>query len=236
MAKAAIAYLELLAREAPTVEFEAPVLEARAAGASAAVVDELERARAAALRVRAVLDRSRRREAELSALFDTASDLALLHDLSAVLEAIVRRARTLLDADVAYMTLHDEDRGDTYMRVTDGSVSAHFQHVRLPMGAGLGGLVAQTATPYSTPSYSDDDGSSTRRHRHGGRWTRAWSRSWVCRCDSAAGSSGCCSPPTAARARSAATTCRCSHRSPRTPRWPSTTLDCSRRHGPLWPS
>ncbi len=156
MTDAAIAFLELLAREAPTVEFEAPVLEARAAGASGAVIDELERARAAALRVRAVLDSSRRREVELSALFDTASDLALLHDLSAVLEAIVRRARTLLDADVAYMTLHDEARGDTYMRVTDGSVSAHFQHVRLPMGAGLGGLVAQTATPYSTADYTED--------------------------------------------------------------------------------
>jgi GAF domain-containing protein/sugar diacid utilization regulator len=157
MAKAAIAYLELLARAAPIIEFEAPVLDARSDGAGATVVAGLEQARGVALRVRALVDRSRRREAELSALFDTASDLALLHDLSAVLEAIVHRARALLDADVAYMTLHDGDRGDTYMRVTAGSVSAHFQHVRLPMGAGLGGLVAQTATPYLTASYADDD-------------------------------------------------------------------------------
>ena len=42
------------------------------------------------------------------------------------------------------MTLNDDERGDTYMRVTDGSVSAQFQALRLPMGAGLGGLVAQT--------------------------------------------------------------------------------------------
>ncbi|HEX6871550.1 MAG TPA: helix-turn-helix domain-containing protein, partial [Micromonosporaceae bacterium] len=42
------------------------------------------------------------------------------------------------------------------MRVTDGSVSAHFQHLRLPMGTGLGGLVAQTGTPYVTDRYQDD--------------------------------------------------------------------------------
>jgi GAF domain-containing protein/sugar diacid utilization regulator len=149
-------YLDLLAREAPGVEFDRPAIEARAAGASPEVLDALERARRVALEVRALLERRRRREAELSALVETISDLATLHDLDAVLEAIVRRARKLLGTDVAYMTLRDEERGDTYMRVTDGSVSARFQHLRLPMGAGLGGLVAQTATPYVTATYPGD--------------------------------------------------------------------------------
>jgi sugar diacid utilization regulator len=156
MTSSAVAFLELLAREAPSIEFERPVLEARTAGAPPAVIEELEQARAVALRVRALLDRRRRREAELTALFDTASDLALLHDLDGVLEAIVRRARKLLDTDVAYMTLHDEERGDTYMRVTDGSVSANFQSLRLPMGTGLGGLVASKGTPYASDNYPDD--------------------------------------------------------------------------------
>ena len=153
---AVIPFLELLAREASPVEFEAPVLQARSAGAPPAVIEELEQARSVALRVRALLDRRRRREAELSALFDTASDLALLHDLGSVLEAIARRARKLLDTDVAYMTLVDEERGDSYMRVTDGSVSARFQTVRLPMGTGLGGLVAQNGTPYASDNYPAD--------------------------------------------------------------------------------
>lgn len=150
------AFLEMLAREAPRVEFDRPVLEARAVGASADTLVALERARDLALEVRALLERRRRREAELSALFDTVADLATLRDLDAVLEAIVRRARKLLDTDVTYMTLTDPDEGDTYMRVTDGSVSARFQRLRLPMGAGLGGLAAQLATPYTTPSYFDD--------------------------------------------------------------------------------
>jgi hypothetical protein len=54
-----------------------------------------------ALRIHATLSAHRRREAELTALFDTASDLARLRDPDAVLRSIVRRARTLLGADVS---------------------------------------------------------------------------------------------------------------------------------------
>ncbi|MFB9180994.1 helix-turn-helix domain-containing protein [Dactylosporangium sucinum] len=156
-------FLELLAREAAPVEFEGPLVAARSAGLPPAHVAELEEAKLVALRVRALLERRRRREEELSGLFDTASDLAGLRDLDAVLTAIVHRARTLLGADVAYMTLNDEERGDTYMRVTDGSISARFQALRLPMGAGLGGLVAQTGSPYVTADYPADA-----RFRHTG--------------------------------------------------------------------
>ncbi|HEX2772396.1 MAG TPA: helix-turn-helix domain-containing protein [Micromonosporaceae bacterium] len=152
-----IEFLELLAREAATVEFEGPLVAARAAGTPAQQLAELEQAKLVALRVRALLERRRRREAELSGLFDTASDLAGLRDLDAVLRAIVHRARNLLGTDVAYMTLNDEARGDTYMRVTDGSISTRFQRLRLPMGAGLGGLVAQTGTPYATANYPEDE-------------------------------------------------------------------------------
>jgi DNA-binding PucR family transcriptional regulator len=155
-ALSATAFLDLLAREAAAVEFERPVLEARADGYPPEVLAELDRAKTVALRVRALLEHRRRREAELTALVDTVGDLATLRELDAVLEAIVRRARKLLDADIAYMTLHDPERGDTYMRVTDGSVSARFQQLRLPMGTGLGGLVAQTASPYVTPDYLND--------------------------------------------------------------------------------
>lgn len=156
-------FLELLAREAAPVEFEGPVLAARAEHADRERVDQLERAKLLALQVRGLLEARRRREIELSALFETAGDLAALTDVDAVLEAIVHRARQLLHSDVAYLSLNDEERGDTYMRVTEGIVSRAFRDVRLPMGAGLGGLVAQTATPYATENYFEDD-----RFRHTG--------------------------------------------------------------------
>ncbi|MFE4537413.1 helix-turn-helix domain-containing protein [Streptomyces scopuliridis] len=149
-------YLELLARGAAAEAYDRPALLARAEGAGPEALAALEHAKRLALRVRAELAERRRREAELSALFETAHDLAGLRDLDAVLRAIVQRARSLLGTEVAYLCLNDPAAGDTYMRVTEGSVSARFQQLRLGMGEGLGGLVAQTARPYVTDSYFDD--------------------------------------------------------------------------------
>lgn len=149
-------FLEMLEREAPAVEFEAPLLNARAAGASPATLAELEATKRAALRVRALLERRARREAELAALFDTAGDLAGLRDVDAVLEAIVHRARRLLQTDVSYMTLRDPQRGDTYVRITEGTAAQAIRTLRVPKGAGLGGLVAETGNPYSTSDYFAD--------------------------------------------------------------------------------
>ncbi|MER7143124.1 helix-turn-helix domain-containing protein [Streptomyces xanthochromogenes] len=150
-------YLALLARGAPAEAYDRPALLARADGARPEALARLDAAKRLALRVRADLEGRRRREAELSALFETAHDLAGLRDLDAVLRAIVQRARSLLGTEVAYLSLNDPTAGDTYMRVTEGSVAARFQQLRLGMGEGLGGLVAQTARPYVTASYFDDE-------------------------------------------------------------------------------
>ncbi|MEV6612308.1 GAF domain-containing protein [Streptomyces sp. NPDC051051] len=154
-------FLELLARGASAEAYDRPVLLARAEGLPPERIAVLEHAKRLALRVRSELEGRRRREAELSALFETAHDLAGLRDVDAVLQAIVQRARSLLGTDVAYLSLNDPVRGDTYMRVTEGSVAARFQQLRLGMGEGLGGLVAQTARPYVTDDYFRDD-----RFRH----------------------------------------------------------------------
>lgn len=109
-----------------------------------------------ALRIRHTLAEHRRREDELTALFDTARDLSKLRDLDEVLQSIVRRARMLLRADLSYLSLNDEQAGTTYMRVTDGSVSPLLRGLRIGHGEGLGGLVAQTAHPYASADYPND--------------------------------------------------------------------------------
>ncbi|HEV7627079.1 MAG TPA: GAF domain-containing protein, partial [Streptomyces sp.] len=157
------AYLELLTRRAPAEAYDEPLSAAREADASPEELAALESGKLLALRIRAELEGRRRREAELTALIETVHDLAGLRDLDDVLQAIVQRARSLLGTEVAYMTLTDNERGDTYMRVTEGSVSARFQQLRLGMGEGLGGLVAQTARPYVTDDYPADE-----RFRHTG--------------------------------------------------------------------
>lgn len=149
-------FLELLASEAPAGAFEALLADARRRGAAPAELAALEEETATALRVRAVLEERRRREQELAALYATAGDLTSMREVGAVLQAIVRRARELLACDTTYLMLIDEERDDTYMRVTDGTVSADFEHVRLDLGAGLGGLVAATASPYFTADYFSD--------------------------------------------------------------------------------
>jgi hypothetical protein len=110
-----------------------------------------------ALRIREQMDRSRQREAEMTALYETASDLTAIRDVDAILAAIVRRARSLLHADMTYLSLNDEGDGASYMRVTDGALTAEFRRLRLPLGTGLLGLVAQTGEPYHTEDYRNDE-------------------------------------------------------------------------------
>lgn len=149
-------FVELLYANEPAEVFADQVDAAAAAGADHATMSRLRDELAIAIRVREQLSRHRQREAELLALYETANDLTAICDVDAVLQAIVRRARQLLSADLAYLSLNDEQAGDSFMRVTDGAVTAEFGKLRLPLGTGLLGLVAQTGQPYSTDDYSRD--------------------------------------------------------------------------------
>jgi sugar diacid utilization regulator len=150
-------FLRLLFEEAPPEAFEEPLRSAAAQGATDGELEQLRGDMLLALQIRATLAERRRRESELAALNETAADLTAIRDLDRVLTAIVRRARTLLGTDTSYLTLIDEDRGDTFMQVTEGTTSAAFRNLRLELGTGLGGLVAQTRNPYASPNYAEDD-------------------------------------------------------------------------------
>ena len=58
---------------------------------------------------------------------------------------------------MTYLSLNDETEGASYMRVTDGALTPEFRSLRLPLGTGLLGLVAQTGAPYFTEDYQADD-------------------------------------------------------------------------------
>ena len=58
---------------------------------------------------------------------------------------------------MTYLSLNDEAEGASYMRVTDGALTAEFRRLRLPLGTGLLGLVAQTGEPYFTEDYQNDE-------------------------------------------------------------------------------
>jgi hypothetical protein len=150
-------FLELLYAEAPREAYDEVVAEAERSGLSEPELEKLREEHALALRLREQSVRQRQREAETTALFETAKDLTAIRDVDEILAAIVRRARQLLRADMTYLSLNDEEEGASYMRVTDGALTAEFRSLRLPLGTGLLGLVAQTGAPYYTDDYQADE-------------------------------------------------------------------------------
>ncbi|MDO8210107.1 GAF domain-containing protein [Conexibacter sp. CPCC 206217] len=149
-----VLFLRLLAEGAPVAAFQEAVASARAAGLSEQASTALRRQLPWALRVHEVIERRRRHEQELQALFETAGDISALRATDAVLLAICRRARSLLRTDAAWINLADPEHGDSYIRATDQTASG--PGLRLVSGAGLGGLVTKTGRPQWTLDYVSD--------------------------------------------------------------------------------
>jgi DNA-binding PucR family transcriptional regulator len=149
--------IELLAREAPSSEFEELVRRNRRALRSAEAVERIEHAAQLALRVRELAARRRQREAGLAALVDTAHDLAQLSDLKALLKVIARRGRLLLGLDMSWISLHEPDSGDSYVHTADGTVTALTIGFRVPSDAGAGARAEDSNAPFWTSDYLADD-------------------------------------------------------------------------------
>ncbi len=150
-------FLDLLYGDAPREAFDEVVARAVEEGLQGPGLERLREHHTVALRIREQRERQRQREAEMSALYETAGDLTAIRDVDAILAAIVRRARSLLHADMTYLSLNDEEDGASYMKVTDGALTPEFRRLRLPLGTGLLGLVAQTGEPYYTEDYRSDE-------------------------------------------------------------------------------
>ena len=116
--------LELLAREASTEQFETVVTTARQSGVTGTRLETLERAKQLGLSVRSQLERRQQREAALTALVDTARELAAADDLDTMLNLATRRTRLLLSIDMAYISLPDEERDEMCIRAAAGLMSA----------------------------------------------------------------------------------------------------------------
>src|SRR5919112_374463 len=112
---------------------------------------------AAARSLNARLWEASRREGLLRVLYDTATDLTGIRDVEAVLKAIVRRTRSLIGSDIAYLSLNDYDSGESYVRVTDGATTALFRNIRMPLGEGVLGAVATGEAPAQSADYLLDE-------------------------------------------------------------------------------
>ncbi|MEU6223062.1 helix-turn-helix domain-containing protein [Streptomyces sp. NPDC047042] len=153
----ALSVLELLAEGAPAARFEDLLRTARRGHASPDALAELEDAVRLAFRVHSLFSHAQQREAGLAALVDTAHDLTLVRNLDSLLHEIARRARRLLNFDMAYVGLRDEEDGCSYIRVAEGQTTSLSVGLRTSDDSGIGSLVQSTRAPAWTSDYLSDE-------------------------------------------------------------------------------
>jgi len=96
-------------------------------------------------------DETRRRGREFAVLYETTRDLAAQQDLTTLLQTIVERATTLLAAPSGAIYLYDAIRGDLELGV--GKDFPVPLGLRLALGEGMAGRVAQTRQPLIVDDY-----------------------------------------------------------------------------------
>lgn len=148
--------LQLLDDNAPLSSFDRLLTGIREAVADHVLPEAMIEDVALAVRLRENFEHKRKREVELSALYETARDLSALRDTDQVLQAIVQRARQLVGSDIAYLSAADEDRGDFYVRATEGVISQDFARIRVSNTIGVCGSVARTRRPFHSSNYPAD--------------------------------------------------------------------------------
>lgn len=129
---------------------------ARALGEALGRHEITENGARAARNINARLRQRRQREDLLRALHDTATDLTGIRDVEAVLLAIVKRTRILTGSDMAYISLNDYDRNETFIRKSDGVATEDYRTIRMPIGTGVLGKAAAGLSPFQTDDYLSD--------------------------------------------------------------------------------
>lgn len=86
------------------------------------------------------LSQAVRRADKLSAILEVAKAMAAIHDLDGLLELILREAARVVEADRCSLFILTRDRTHLSTRVAQGAA----QEIRLPLGQGIAGSVAQT--------------------------------------------------------------------------------------------
>ncbi|MBI5570086.1 MAG: PAS domain S-box protein [Desulfomonile tiedjei] len=77
-------------------------------------------------------------------LYELAVAMRAERSLDENLSLLVNKSRELLAADKAFLALRDETTGDLYMHTVSGIVTEAFRNLRIPVGVGLGGKVAES--------------------------------------------------------------------------------------------
>jgi PAS domain S-box-containing protein len=106
-----------------------------------------------------LLEAERRRADEQKALLDTMADLSGELELSKLLQAVLRRAITLLDVTGGELAIYDEAAQELEV-VASLNIGGDSTGTRMKLGEGAMGRVAQTHQPLIIPNYQEWAGRS----------------------------------------------------------------------------
>lgn len=120
--------------------------------AKAALVERVRMAMA----VRNRMELLQQREQGLLAVVESAQELSSRLDLDELLRAIVRRARTLLGADVAWLSILDAEHSLFRAVMTEGSLAPGTAVMVVGRDRGVVSVVMTTRQPFTTPDYLHD--------------------------------------------------------------------------------
>jgi PAS domain S-box-containing protein len=120
-------------------------------------VDELKEGDTHRMQIAEVLEKSEELN-KFQALYDLALAITADRSLEENLSLVVEKSRELLGADKSFIALRDEDAGDLYMHTLSGIVTEAFQDLRIPIGVGMGGVVAETGRLYVVEDYVQEVG------------------------------------------------------------------------------
>lgn len=90
---------------------------------------------------------------EMEALYKITGEVSQLRDIDQVLEVIVDMACNLLDAEISYLALADDDAQMIRVRVTHGTRGDALRSLTHKYGEGVGGTVAVTGMPVIVNNY-----------------------------------------------------------------------------------
>jgi HD-GYP domain-containing protein (c-di-GMP phosphodiesterase class II) len=97
------------------------------------------------------VDRLEERVGKLSGILEVAKALVAERDLDRLLKLIVDAAARVVDADRCSLFLVDRERGQLWTKVAQGT-----KEIRIPLGSGIAGAVAERGECISLPDAYDD--------------------------------------------------------------------------------
>ena len=107
-------------------------------------------------RVREAADELERRLAESNALSQVAAAISSVMEVQPLLEMIMEKSKQVMDAEASSLMLLDEEKGDLVFQVATGEKGQALREIRIPMGVGIAGWVAQAGQPLLVPdAYAD---------------------------------------------------------------------------------